>query len=80
MHVMPSEKILIIDDESPLRKLLGQIFDRFFKVPGSTARGTGLGLAICKEFIEAQGGKVWVTSEIGKGSDFGFTLPALMSV
>jgi PAS domain S-box-containing protein len=54
---------------------LPKVFERFFKVPGSKARGTGLGLAISKEFIEAEGGEIWVKSEIGSGSKFGFNLP-----
>lgn len=53
-----------------------KLFDRYFKVPGTT-EGTGLGLAICKEFIVPQGGNIWVESEPGAGSLFGFSLPVM---
>ena len=53
-----------------------KIFDRYFKVPDDNEKGTGLGLAISKDFIEAQGGHIWVESIIGNGSTFSFSLPA----
>lgn len=55
------------------------IFEAFEQADGSDSRqfaGTGLGLSISKKLIEAHGGRMWVESELGKGSAFHFTLPS----
>jgi len=51
-----------------------RVFDEFFQVD-SKRGGTGLGLTITKRLVEEQDGKIWVESQMGKGSSFFFTLP-----
>jgi len=58
------------------------IFEKFSQVGDTLTnkpRGTGLGLAICKYIIEEHGGKIWVESEVEKGTDFSFSIPILKS-
>jgi len=90
IHYSPQESTIIVDAEHEAKTVrfsvrdfgkgieeqyLGKIFEKFFRVPGSSQDGTGLGLAISKEFIDKQKGTIWAESKPGEGSKFYFTLP-----
>jgi signal transduction histidine kinase len=54
------------------------IFDRFYQVDASSSRrfkGAGIGLSLVKRFVQAHDGRIWVESELGKGSAFHVALP-----
>lgn len=55
----------------------GRVFERFYQAsaPTRSVKGTGIGLSIAVRYVELQGGRIWVESEVGKGSTFNFTLP-----
>jgi GAF domain-containing protein/DNA-binding response OmpR family regulator len=59
------------------------VFEQFKQVGGDTLtdkpKGTGLGLPICKEIVEHHGGRIWLESEVGKGSTFSFALPVIQT-
>jgi signal transduction histidine kinase len=75
----PSLLISVTDTgEGILPEHLPSIFDRFYRVESSRSKNegeTGLGLAIVKQMVEAHRGKVWVESELGKGSKFHIAIP-----
>jgi signal transduction histidine kinase len=81
-HYMPEPREVVIGvadtgEGIPLDQM-GQVFQRFQQVDQMQARrrkGAGLGLAICRELVEMHGGRIWVESTLGIGSNFMFSLP-----
>jgi two-component system phosphate regulon sensor histidine kinase PhoR len=71
---------LVVSDTGPgiPAEHLPRVFERFYRVDAGRSRevgGTGLGLSIVKHMVEAMSGRVWVDSEVGRGSTFTVSLP-----
>ena len=80
------DKFLEIQVEDNGRGIPEKDIDKLFKLDShhttkgtDNEKGSGLGLILCKEFVEKNGGKIWAKSEIGKGTQFCFTLPLNVS-
>ncbi len=71
--------VSVIDTGTGITEVdLEKVFEKFKQVGDTLTdkpKGTGLGLPICKQIVEHHGGRIWVESELGKGSNFSFTLP-----
>ncbi|MDC3956975.1 sensor histidine kinase [Polyangium jinanense] len=77
-----AEAIVTVKDRGPgiPRDSLPHVFDRFYRVPGVSVRtgsyvGLGLGLYLSKAIVEQHHGRIWVESEVGRGSAFSFSMP-----
>jgi two-component system, OmpR family, phosphate regulon sensor histidine kinase PhoR len=76
---------VFIQDDGPgiPPEALERVFERFYRVDKARSReqgGTGLGLAIVKHLVQCHGGRVWATSEPGRGAAFHFVLPVAVDV
>jgi two-component system sensor histidine kinase/response regulator len=80
-HDAPQREVIFsVSDtgEGIPKEAFERIFEKFGQVEtrqGGRKMSTGLGLTFCKMTVEAHGGRIWVESELGKGSTFSFTLP-----
>lgn len=72
-----AEALLVVADDGPgiPAEDLPHLFERWYRGKRARYPGSGLGLAIARTIVEAHGGRIWATSEEGKGSVFSFALP-----
>lgn len=80
IQVSPTEIETVVSDTGVgiPKEAIPHLFNKFFRVSNKLqkmSKGTGLGLYIAKSIIEKLRGRIWVESEVGKGSKFFFTLP-----
>jgi signal transduction histidine kinase len=73
------EVLLSVIDTGPgiESESLAHMFEKFYRAKNNMP-GTGLGLAICKKIVEKHGGKIWLKSKLGKGSEFHLSFPELI--
>ena len=81
-QVRGNEVVFSVADSGPgiAPDEIGYLFDRFWQATHARRAGAGLGLAIAKGIVEAHGGRIWVESELGRGTVFAFSLPAVQGV
>jgi signal transduction histidine kinase len=69
----------VVEDRGPgiAPSALPHVFEPYYRAPGAAgaAPGTGLGLAVVKALVEAHGGSIEATSEMGRGTRIAFTIP-----
>ena len=77
VEARPGDVLFTVSDTGPgiSADEVPHMFDRYWRGPRSQYRGSGLGLPIARGIVVAHGGKIWITSEVGGGSRFYFTLP-----
>lgn len=72
------ELVFVVEDDGPgiAEEERKHLFERYWRGEHTQYRGSGLGLAIAHGIVSAHGGKIWVESELGRGTTFRFTVPA----
>ncbi|MCB0411355.1 MAG: ATP-binding protein, partial [Bdellovibrionales bacterium] len=76
LKLSDQELLIAVSDDGPgiASDQLLKIFDKFWQAPSAKQFGMGLGMTIAKGIILAHGGRIWVQSELGKGTKFYFTI------